>query len=193
MTLLAASGRSPFARLLRTLAPLAAALTIVLSSASSAHAQEIHARYKGTIGLGLIVAELGFYIPSAFHYTETWSMITFPIVVAAGGAVGGYYIDRLGSPPASVSILAVGLALAVPTVILTVGNSRYSTDDLQDDTEARAYRRQMAGAGFLRRMDGEWALSMPGIAVNPVLRVDADTGRTSRSAELSITLISGSF
>lgn len=158
-----------------------------------ASAQDIRPQYKATVGLGLFGAELGLYLPTAFGYTETWSLITFPIVGAAGGAIGGYYIDRAGSPAASVSVLVVSLALAVPTVILTVGNTRYSTHDLERDTRARIDRMRLAGDGFLRLSEGEWRLAAPGVAVDPLLRVDATSGAVSHSVGLRVTLISGSF
>lgn len=167
-----------------------------------AHAQvdRVQAGHKGMIGLGLVGAELGFYVPTAFGLTETWSLITFPVVGAAGGAVGGFYLDRAGSRAASVSALVVGLALAVPTVILTVGNTRYSTDDLRSDTEALERQLQMqrhllAGDGFLRRIDGRFQLSMPGIQISHAAFSSMDGGLSSRPSGtvVGVTLLSGAF
>lgn len=180
----------------------AALLVAVCFAAPKASAQNdrVQAGHKGMIGLGLVGAELGFYVPTAFGLTETWSLITFPVVGAAGGAVGGFYLDRANSRAASVSVLVVGLALAVPTVILTVGNTRYSTDDLRSDTEALERRLQMerrllAGNGLLRRVDGRFQLAMPGIDIGPAIASSPGDGTSPRphGTFVGMTLLSGAF
>ena len=72
--------------------------------------QGIDASPKGTIGLGIIGAELGFMFPAlmgravpAFH--DTWAFIVFPTAFAAGGAVAGWF--ALDSPNRSEAAVGV--------------------------------------------------------------------------------------
>lgn len=151
--------------------------------------QQVTAGFKATIGLGLLGTELGFMIPTACGLDEVWSLITFPVVGAAGGIVGGYYLDRADSAAASVSTLAIGLALVVPTIVVTVGATRYSADDLEDDT--RAYRRALEGSGLVRFDGSRFRLRVPGLAVQPSYAVR--DGATERTAALHVSLASGAF
>lgn len=164
------------------------------SGASVAGAQNrVEAPHKGAIGLTLLGAELGLAIPCAFGYDETWSLITFPIVGAAGGAVAGVYLDRAGSPAASVSALVVGLAFTIPSVMITVSATRYSTRDLEQDSRtALMNRRILEGSGFLRSYRGQFRLGMPGIDVTPIRRLE-DTHLVTAGAEFRFTLVSGAF
>jgi hypothetical protein len=105
---------------------------------SHARAQVVHepasASGKGTVGLGLIGAELGFAIPAIIGVDEVWPYIVFPTVGAAGGAIAGYFaIDANNEHVAGVAVLATGLALVLPTVVLTVSALRY---DPERDEEA---------------------------------------------------------
>ena len=73
-------------------------LTLALSIASASVSNRASAQVtasgldsvgKGTVGLGLIGAELGFAIPALIGVEEIWPYIVFPTVGAVGGAVGG--------------------------------------------------------------------------------------------------------
>lgn len=108
------------------------------ANASHASAQVVHeppsASGKGTVGLGLIGAELGFAIPAIIGIDEVWPYIVFPTVGAAGGAIAGYFaIDANNEHVAGVAVLATSLALVLPTVVLTVSALRY---DPERDEEA---------------------------------------------------------
>jgi len=179
-------------------APVAVAalvLFVATSAPNVASAQNrVAAPHKGAIGLSLLGTELGFAIPCAFGYDETWSLITFPIVGAAGGAVGGFYLDRAGSRAASVSVLAIGLAFAIPSIMITVSATRYSTHDLEQDSRtSRIDARLLAGSGFLLRYSGAWHVGVPGIDVSPVQRLGANDRLVTSGAELRFTLVSGAF
>lgn len=178
-----------------SLISLAVAAVVFLAFGGRADAQNrVEAPHKGAIGLSILGAELGLAIPCAFGYDETWSLITFPIVGAAGGAVGGYYLDRAGSPGASVLVLVVSLAAAIPTVMITVSATRYSTRDLERDSRtSRVDARRYAGAGFLRRYSGEWHLGMPAIELSPIQRLAQDDRIVTVGADLRMTMFSGAF
>lgn len=92
--------------------------------------EQVDAGPKGAVGLGLIGAELGLVIPAVSGLHEIWSFIVFPVAGAAGGAVAGHFlVDDNNKRNASVSLLAVGLALAVPAVVLTLVSTAYDPDD----------------------------------------------------------------
>lgn len=86
---------------------------------------------KGIVGLGLIGAELGFVIPAlvqeAAGTNEWWPYLVFPVVGAAAGAIGGYFMEQetQNSPEVDVAFLAVGLALVVPTLVATLALTAY--------------------------------------------------------------------
>lgn len=86
---------------------------------------------KGIVGLGLIGAELGFVIPAlvqeAAGTNEWWPYLVFPVVGAAAGVVGGYFMEQetQASPEIDVAFLVAGLALVVPTVVATLALTAY--------------------------------------------------------------------
>ncbi len=92
---------------------------------------EIATGYKGVVGLGLFGAELGFAIPALAGMDETWAYIVFPAVGAAGGATAGYFLlEGAGkSAELNVATLAIGLALIVPTMVITLSATAYDPDD----------------------------------------------------------------
>lgn len=137
--------------------------------------EQVEAGVKGTVGLGLIGAELGLVLPTAFGLSETWSLITFPVIGAAGGALAGYYlIDSNDQDVAAVSVLAGGVMLLIPALVMAVSFSSYDPDDEVDvDT----------GTGALRYGKEGWRMTMPSLAVVP----------NERGAEVHVGLVSGKF
>lgn len=105
---------------------------------------------KGIIGLGLLGAELGFFLPAvvqnAAHTNEWWPYLVFPAIGVAGGVVGGYFLEQetRNQPEIAVSLMVVGMVLIVPTVVGTLAFAAYtppaetiaSDEDLElDDTD----------------------------------------------------------
>ncbi|MCB9593600.1 MAG: hypothetical protein H6719_12775 [Sandaracinaceae bacterium] len=104
---------------------------------------------KGILGLGIIGAEIGFMLPAIIvgagghELDEWWAYVLFPVVFAAGGAVAGYFAleepvqivpatptspaRRVnGFPEAAVAVLAVGMALIVPTFVGVLALTSYN-------------------------------------------------------------------
>lgn len=74
----------------------------------------------GTVGLGLLGAEVGLFLPPAFNLQDHWwAWVLFPALGATGGALAGVFAFEPGSPdPAvTVSLLGAGMLLAVPAVV----------------------------------------------------------------------------
>ena len=174
--------------------------------------------FKGLFGLGILGAELGLVIPAAAGLDQWWALVVFPAIGAAGGALGGYYgLDRNNQVEASTAILAISIALIVPTVVLTVALRSYDADDddvqsadgdSEDEAapaspaaeaEASARRRSesiaRAGSGLLRRSEYGLHLGMPGVAVSSrgvTTRDDLRLG-VRPATEVRISLFSGVF
>ncbi len=97
---------------------------------------QVEATPKGTIGLGLLGAELGFLVPAAVGLDETWAFVVFPVLGATGGALGGYFLlDSANVTTASVATLVAGMLLVVPTTVWTLSLTAYDPDDDAEATE----------------------------------------------------------
>jgi hypothetical protein len=194
----------------------ALALVVVVTLATgprSAFAQvdpaalsEVQATPKGTIGLGLVGAELGLIIPSVAGLNEVWSLTVFPIVGAAGGALAGYFaLDKPGREKGSVAALVIGLAGVLPAVLVTVKGVREErqnrwepTPQIQIRTEKdqRAFELAEAGPGLLRRSRSGLRVSMPGLSVSRRGPRDAESARMGglrERSEMRLSLASGVF
>ena len=115
---------------------LAAALTFAAGAApTKVEAQptmpeQIDATPKGTIGLGIMGAELGFAVPALAGLHDAWAFVVFPLVGAGGGAVAGYFlIDNKDNEKAAVGVLAASMALVIPTLVLTLAMTAYDPED----------------------------------------------------------------
>jgi len=160
----------------------------------SASCVTVGADGKGILGLGIIGAEIGFMIPAlivsagARELDEWWAYVLFPAVFGAGGAVAGYYALEepssvvagrrvRGFPEAAVAMMAVGMALIVPTFVGVLALTSYSpgasegtgatgdedaAEDADESEEASARRRVLAGGpGLLRFDQGRLLLGVP--------------------------------
>ena len=182
--------------------------------------EQIDSSPKGLIGLGIFGAELGLVIPAAAGLDDTWALVTFPLIGAGGGAVAGHYlIDNNNRPKLAVSVLVVGLALVVPSLVLTLALRAYDPDDAQDIEEERdeeiadereadaedagkqpvsavdrAERVARAGDGLLRIGESGPMLGVPGLSVVPTYTPEELAlfgGRQTN--ELRLSLLSGAF
>jgi hypothetical protein len=100
---------------------------------------QVESNVKGTIGLGMVGAELGFVIPAAVGLEDLWAYIVFPIVGAAGGAVGGYFaFDNNDIVEGSVAALAAGMALVIPALVLTLALTAYDPSEEGIDADEAA-------------------------------------------------------
>jgi hypothetical protein len=101
-------------------------LAVVLLAAGSASAQPTQVGgtalgVRGAIGMGLIGMELTMTIEAGAGVTNPWLLSIIPIVVGGGAAVGGYYLEASPpSPEGGVAVLAIGMTLLVPSILLTL-------------------------------------------------------------------------
>ncbi len=185
---------------------------ISLSAAPSiAEAQDevfsdIRATPKGTIGLGLVGAELGLIIPSLSGLNNAWALSVFPIVGATGGALAGYFaLDKPGHDKGSVAALTVGLAGVIPAILVTVRGVRKERQErweptpqlqLRTEKEQRAFETVEAGPGLLRRSRSGLRVAMPGMSFSGRATESAETlrmGGLRDRTEVRLSLASGVF
>ncbi|MBW2261419.1 MAG: hypothetical protein JRG91_05535 [Deltaproteobacteria bacterium] len=120
----------------RPLVAVAAAVLLALALATPrVHAQkEVGAMGKGIVGLGLLSGELVLSVEALAGVKNPWALAIPTIVAMGGGAVGGYFIDKLDKPEASVALLACGMALFLPSIVIAVAKTKYvSEKDLAED------------------------------------------------------------
>ena len=193
---------------------LALAAVISLSAVPrSAEAQvdpavfaNVQATPKGTIGLGLVGAELGLIIPSVSGLSDAWALAVFPVVGAAGGALAGYFaLDKPGREKGSVAALVVGLAGVLPAILITVKGVRRERQerweptpqiDLRTEKEQRAFETAEAGPGLLRRSRSGLRVAAPGVTFSRRAPQDAETARMGGlrdRTEMRLSLASGVF
>ena len=145
--------------------------------------------FKGMIGLGLIGAELGFVIPALAGLHETWAFIAFPIIGAGGGAAAGYFLLEQGDgePELAVASLTAGMALVIPTLIITLSATAYEPEEATRLADA-------GNPGLVRFSDRGVRLSAPMVSIRPgasareSLRTGASTAR-----EVHVPVVSGKF
>jgi len=89
---------------------------------------------KGTVGGGLLGAELVLTVEAAAGVKSPWAYLVGGVAGAAGGAVGGYFIEKDASPRVSMLLLAGGLTLAIPTTVAVLSATAYEppADYVQD-------------------------------------------------------------
>ncbi len=175
------------------------------ASAQDLPQEPIRASPKGTIGLGLVGAELGLIIPSAAGLNKVWALTVFPVVGAAGGALAGYFaLDKPGREKGSVAALVVGLAGVLPAILVTVKGVRQERRDsyepakieLRTEEERRALELVEAGPGLLRRSRSGLRVAMPGIGVGRGPADDLETlrfGGLRERTEVRLSIASGVF
>jgi len=167
---------------------------------------QLRATPKGTIGLGMVGAELGLIIPSAAGLNEPWALTVFPIVGGAGGALAGYFaLDKPDREKGSVAALVVGLAGVIPAILVTVKGVRKERQerweptpriDLRTEKEQRAFETAEAGPGLLRRSRSGLRMAMPAVSFSRNMHKDAETapmGGLRDRTEMRLSLASGVF
>jgi hypothetical protein len=142
--------RSPWS--FRAALPMLALVGGQLATEGEAHAQAAPAAAgevvsptaKGAIGGGLLGAELVMITESLIGVKPWWAYLVGGGLGAVGGAVGGYFVEKsVSDGRIPLFMLAGGLALIIPTTILTLNATRYrpsenATEDKAPTNEPKA-------------------------------------------------------
>jgi hypothetical protein len=180
------------AHMLKCLAAGLLVLTIGTLSTETAYAQDngdrIEGNIAGTVGLGLLGAEVGLFLTPAFNLQDHWwAWVLFPAVGAAGGAVAGAFAFDPGSPePAvTVAILGAGMLLAVPAV---VGASAFATARRSSEMD------EAQNGGLLRFGKRGASLGAPSIVTAQVFSpTEQARYNLPQKTSTRVSLISGRF
>jgi hypothetical protein len=127
---------SRFRHHLNTLAFAGAAACATLLGSTRAHAQAaerdtgaVSPTGKGIVGGGLLGAEVVCITMAAIGVNRGWPYFVFGGVGAAGGAVGGFFVEKSGkdngSAEPSLYMLAGGMALVIPTLVVSLNATAY--------------------------------------------------------------------
>ena len=117
-------------RLALGVSTVAFGMATLVAHAPEARADEIQGTPKATIGGGLLGAEV-VAIPMAIAGVRAgWAYAVFPPLGAVGGAIGGYFMDAAYDTAktnayGSAFMLAGGIALIIPTIVLMLNATRY--------------------------------------------------------------------
>ncbi len=113
---------------------VAFAVAALTAHAPLAHADDIQGTPKGTIGGAFLGAEV-VAMPMAIAGVKAgWAYAVFPPLGAVGGAIGGFFMDKAyddasaktpSNAYGSAFMLAGGMALIIPTIILMLNATRY--------------------------------------------------------------------
>ena len=117
---------------LRKLGLPVAVATLALGS-GEARAQEeadtVSPTGKGIAGGILLGAEVVMLAEAIAGVNAIWPYPVFGAIGAAGGGVGGYFVEDVGSSEGAVYMLVGGLALVIPTIIATLNATAYRPED----------------------------------------------------------------
>lgn len=169
---------------------LIAAFTVVAlaSHAPSARADdEIKSNIPGTIGLGLLGAEVGLLLTPAFKLQDRWwAWVLFPTLGAAAGAVPGALLfdENSPKPAVTISLLGAGMALAIPAIVGAVA-LKNKRDNAEPKYEGGAVLR-------LGKVNRRWGVPEVGAEAVYSAAEQNRFGLTQRTF-LKVPLVSGRF
>ncbi|MBV9948331.1 MAG: hypothetical protein JOZ69_15880 [Myxococcales bacterium] len=112
---------------------------VVTAPARDARADNVSPTGKGITGGALLGAEAVTIVESVAGVRAGWAYVVGGLAGAAGGGVGGYFVEKANGSSdgkAPMFMLAGGLALIIPAVVLTLNATRYLPEE--GATEDRA-------------------------------------------------------
>jgi len=119
---------------LSSLTAVAAFVGTALASAP-ASAEAVSATGKGVTGGVLLGAELAMIPQALVGVDKWWAYALGGGLGAAAGGVGGYFIEtQVSTAEPSLYMLAGGLALVIPTVVLTLNATAYKPEVEEGET-----------------------------------------------------------
>ena len=119
---------------------------------------------KGIVGGALLGAETIVIAESLIGVRSPWAHAVGAVVGAIGGGFGGHYVESsVSDGRIPLSMLAGGLVLAIPTIVVSLNATSYSASDARPDSPSPA-------AAVVGLRGGRWS---PGVPVPEVSNVFA--------------------
>jgi len=162
-----------FARNKSIHAVLAAAVASAsLGISGTAHADEVSPTGKGIVGGAFLGAEVICTLESFLKIRSGWAYLGGAIIGAGGGAAGGYVIEQSSTDGrVPVYMLAGGLALAIPALVLSLNGMSYvPTDSASEDkapTGATADPGKAGSSSVIVAPDASGAVTAPAASPPP--------------------------
>ena len=107
----------------------AAVAASVLVAPNMAKAEVVSSTGKGAVGGGLLGAEVVMLSLGIAGVDKWWAYLLGGVGGAAGGAVGGYFVEtEVTASEPSLYMLAGGMALVIPTVVVMLNATAYNPE-----------------------------------------------------------------
>lgn len=90
---------------------------------------------KGMVGGGLLGAEVVCITMGAVGVQKGWPYFVFGALGAAGGVVGGFFVEKTAIAEPSVYMLAGGLGLVIPTLVISLNATSYKPPETDRQNE----------------------------------------------------------
>jgi hypothetical protein len=104
--------------------------TVLAAPLREARADNVSPNGKGIVGGGLLGAEVVTMVEAIVGVRSGWAYAIGAIVGAGGGAAGGYAVERSSTDgKVPTYMLAGGLALVIPALVLTLNATRYMPEE----------------------------------------------------------------
>lgn len=127
--------RSARRSVLAALLPALAAAAVLAGAPATAHAEEVSPTGKGIVGGAFLGGEIVVFTEAIIGVRSTTAYLLGAGGGAVAGGVGGYFVEQAvsdGRIPAY--LLAGGLALLIPAVVITLDQTRYlPTEGARED------------------------------------------------------------
>ncbi len=175
----------------------ALALTAALGTAPSARADDTDGKIEitGTVGCGLLGAEVVLALESAFSVQPWWAYLAGGVVGAAGGAIGGVYLTPAADGQVSSYLLAGGIVMIIPTTVAALSATAFAPPiNSQPEAEQQRQSYRLAPPALLDIREGAWGTAFPALTVRDAYtrRELAEFGVRQHS-ELRVPVVSVTF
>jgi hypothetical protein len=174
---------------------------------------------KGVVGGAMLGGEGVAIGMGLFGVSKGWPYLVFPTVGAIGGGIGGYFVEQAAPAEVPLYMLAGGMALVIPTLIVTLNATIYRAPEIypgEPVTNTPAPESPQPTTGKLRGPrvahaprgprpmhipmslfdvhDGRVALGLPAVEIRPVYTQEelAKFG-VAQAREIKIPVFAASF